>query len=68
VLGLGEAARRARAAKALPKRPSAAAALLAAVAATMALAASCRTVPTPHISQLGGRQVSGCGTGISNNH
>ena len=59
MLGLGEAARRARAAKALPKRPSAAAALLAAVAATMALAASCRTVPTPHIGDAGRRPAGG---------
>jgi stage II sporulation protein D len=53
VFGLGEAARRARAARALPRRPSAAAALMAAVAATMALAASCRTVPGPRIGAAG---------------
>jgi stage II sporulation protein D len=45
VFGIGEAARRARAARALPRRPSAAAAFLASIAASMALAASCRTVP-----------------------
>ncbi|HEY8150228.1 MAG TPA: hypothetical protein VIK51_15075, partial [Vicinamibacteria bacterium] len=58
MFGIGEAARRARAARALPKRPSAAAALSAAIAATMALAASCRTVPTPRIGDAS-RPVAG---------
>jgi stage II sporulation protein D len=59
VFGIGEAARRARAGRALPKRPSAAAALSAAIAATMALAASCRTVPTPRIGDAGRRPAAG---------
>ncbi|HEY8148392.1 MAG TPA: SpoIID/LytB domain-containing protein [Vicinamibacteria bacterium] len=59
MFGIGEAARRARAARALPKRPSAAAALSAAIAATMALAASCRTVPTPRIGDAGRRPAAG---------
>jgi stage II sporulation protein D len=59
VFGIGEASRRARAARALPKRPSAAAALSAAIAATMALAASCRTVPTPRIGDAGRRPAAG---------
>jgi peptidoglycan hydrolase-like amidase len=58
VFGIGEAARRARAARALPKRPSAAAAFSAAIAATMALAASCRTVPTPRIGDASRRPVA----------
>jgi stage II sporulation protein D len=49
VFGVGEAARRARAARALPRRPSTAAVFMAAIAASMALAASCRTVPGPRI-------------------
>jgi len=59
VFGIGEASRRARAARALPRRPSAAAALSAAIAATMALAASCRTVPTPRIGDAGRRPAAG---------
>ena len=59
MFGIGEAARRARAARALPRRPSAAAALSAAIAATMALAASCRTVPTPRIGDAGRRPAAG---------
>lgn len=59
MFGIGEAARRARAARALPKRPSAAAALSAAIAASMALAASCRTVPTPRIGDAGRRPAAG---------
>jgi stage II sporulation protein D len=55
VFGVGEAARRARAARALPRRRSAAAAFMAAVAASMALAASCRTVPGPRIGDAGRR-------------
>ena len=59
MFGIGEAARRARAARALPKRPSAAVALSAAIAASMALAASCRTVPTPRIGDAGRRPAAG---------
>jgi stage II sporulation protein D len=53
VFGAGEAARRARMARALPRRPSAAVAFLAAIAASMALAASCRTVPGGRIGAPG---------------
>src|SRR5262249_57800909 len=45
VFGVGEAARRARRARALPPQRSGAVAVLAAVAASMALAGSCRTLP-----------------------
>jgi peptidoglycan hydrolase-like amidase/cell division septation protein DedD len=64
VFGIGEAARRARAARALPRRPSAAAAFLAAIAASMAMAASCRTVPGPRIGEAG-RRPGGAGTSTS---
>ncbi|HEV7501510.1 MAG TPA: SpoIID/LytB domain-containing protein, partial [Vicinamibacteria bacterium] len=64
VFGLGEASRRARAARALPRRPSAAAAFLAAIAASMAMAASCRTVPGPRIGEAG-RRPEGGGTSRS---
>ena len=59
MFGVGEAARRARAARALPRRPSAAAAFLAAIAASMALAASCRTVPPPRLGEPGRRPDAG---------
>jgi peptidoglycan hydrolase-like amidase len=59
VFGVGEAARRARAARALPRRPSTAAAFLAAVAASMALASSCRTVPGPQVGDPGRRPNAG---------
>jgi peptidoglycan hydrolase-like amidase len=62
VFGVGEAARRARAARALPRRPSAAVAFLAATAAAMALAASCRTVPGPRIGDAGRIPKAGAAT------
>ena len=50
----------------VPKRPSAAAATFAAIAATMALAASCRTVPTPRIGDAGRRPLPGSATASAN--
>ena len=50
----------------VPKRPSAAAATFAAIAATMALAASCRTVPTPRIGDAGRRPLPGSAAASTN--